>query len=279
MPADAGVITGAFTVCQGQTGIVYSVPAIANATTYVWSLPSGATITSGNNTRSITVSFSTSASSGNINVYGTNSCGNGTISSDYYITVNPLPEAAGSITGTSTINGTQSGIPYDISAVNYATSYVWNYTGSNVTINNSTTNNVTLDFPFNSTSGILSAIGQNACGTGTASPGYSITVIILPDPAGPITGTSVLCQGTSNVAYSVDPISNATSYIWSYSGIGASITGTSNSVTIDFAANATSGNLTVRGTNSYGDGTPSPAFAITVNVLPVAGTMYRLPNQ
>jgi hypothetical protein len=65
-------------------------------------------------------------------------------------------------------------------------------------------------------------------------------------------------------------IGGATSYIWSYSGTGATISGTGNSVTISFSTNATSGNLTVRGTNSCGLGTVSPDFAITVNVRPSA---------
>ena len=36
-------ISGTTTVCQGQAGVIYSVPAIANATGYNWTLPAGAT--------------------------------------------------------------------------------------------------------------------------------------------------------------------------------------------------------------------------------------------
>ena len=86
--APAGTITGATSVCQGQTSVAYSVPAIANATGYVWTLPSGATIASGNNTNAITVNYSTTASSGNISVYGTNGCGNSIASPDFAVTVN-----------------------------------------------------------------------------------------------------------------------------------------------------------------------------------------------
>ncbi|MCX6269880.1 MAG: ice-binding family protein [Bacteroidetes bacterium] len=90
-PLSTGTITGNTTVCLGQTGVGYSVPLITNATGYIWTLPSGATIISGNNTNSIIVSFSEIASSGNITVKGSNSCGTGTVSADYSVTVNPLP--------------------------------------------------------------------------------------------------------------------------------------------------------------------------------------------
>ena len=77
-PDSAGAITGPSTVYKGQNGVIYTVSSIAKATGYVWTLPEGATIVSGANTNSITVNFSSMASSGNISVYGTNDCGNGT---------------------------------------------------------------------------------------------------------------------------------------------------------------------------------------------------------
>jgi len=91
MPAAAGTINGPATVCAPSAGNVYSVPAIANATSYSWTLPSGATIASGANTASITVTYSASAVSGNITVAGSNSCGNGTVSPSYAVTVHPAP--------------------------------------------------------------------------------------------------------------------------------------------------------------------------------------------
>jgi len=86
-PDAAGTIAGPTTVFKGQTGVSYSVAAIPNANGYVWNLPSGATITSGANTANIVVSFSATATSGNMNVQGTNACGNGTVSPNLFITV------------------------------------------------------------------------------------------------------------------------------------------------------------------------------------------------
>jgi hypothetical protein len=91
LPAPAGNITGPDTVCQGSTDKVYTVPPITGATGYTWTLPTGATAVSGSNSNSITVDFSSNAVSGDITVYGSNSCGSGTVSPDFPVTVNPIP--------------------------------------------------------------------------------------------------------------------------------------------------------------------------------------------
>ncbi|MEI7980238.1 MAG: alpha/beta hydrolase fold domain-containing protein [Bacteroidota bacterium] len=114
LPLKAGPVSGLATVTQGQTGVIYSIPVVTGATGYVWSLPAGATITSGDNTSSITVSFSATATSGLMTVYGTNSCGNGPVSNAFTITVNPsIPvqlTVTGAVTGVETkcYNATQT---------------------------------------------------------------------------------------------------------------------------------------------------------------------------
>ena len=53
----AGTISGPGQVCNGGTGYFYSVPIIANASGYNWTLPFGGMITSGANTNSIIVNY------------------------------------------------------------------------------------------------------------------------------------------------------------------------------------------------------------------------------
>jgi hypothetical protein len=77
IPLDPGSITGNDTVCTNHTGYAYSIPVIPNATSYVWNLPPGATIATGEGTASITVDFSQTAVSGPVTVYGANDCGLG----------------------------------------------------------------------------------------------------------------------------------------------------------------------------------------------------------
>ena len=88
LPSNTGPIAYNPNVCQGQNEVNYSIPAISNATSYIWTLPTGAT---GNSTtNSISVNYSSSAVSGNIIIKGKNSCGVGN-ETRLIITVNPLP--------------------------------------------------------------------------------------------------------------------------------------------------------------------------------------------
>ena len=57
-PANPGTITGTGTVCPGAS-LTYSIAAVANATTYTWSVPTGWTITAGQGT---TTDYSNSGS-------------------------------------------------------------------------------------------------------------------------------------------------------------------------------------------------------------------------
>jgi len=278
LPAAAGAITGSATVCQAQSAVAYSVGAIANASSYTW-VYSGTGATVNGTTNSITINFAANATSGNLTVMGTNSCGNGTLSANFPITVNPLPSTAGTITGTGTVCQGQNAVAYTVGSIANATTYTWAYSGTGATING-TTNNITINFASNATSGNLTVMGTNTCGNGTISANFPVTVNAFPATAGTITGVASVCQSQNAVPYSVGSIANATSYTWAYSGTGATINGTTNSITINFAANATSGNLTVMGTNSCGNGTISANFPITVNQLPTAdaGIDQSIPN-
>jgi uncharacterized repeat protein (TIGR01451 family) len=104
----------------------------------------------------------------------------------------------------------------------------------------------------------------------------SITIIVnpLPDAAGAITGATALCSGHTIVNYSVPLINNATSYTWSYTGSGATITGSGNTISIDFSAAATSGVLTVLGHSFCGNGIPSH-INITITPLPSTSAIYH----
>ncbi|MEI6883897.1 MAG: choice-of-anchor tandem repeat GloVer-containing protein [Bacteroidota bacterium] len=99
---------------------------------------------------------------------------------------------------------------------------------------------------------------------------YTGSGTLLPGTPGAISGAASVCQGQNTVPYTVPSITNATGYSWSYTGTGATINGTTNSVTVSFAANATSGNLKVQGTNNCGNGPFSANFPVTVNSLPGA---------
>ena len=87
LPQTPLAINGVATVTQKQANVAYSVPAVAEAASYLWTLPSGATGTS--TTNNILVNFGADAVSGDIKVNGHNSCGDGPESS-LSLTVTPL---------------------------------------------------------------------------------------------------------------------------------------------------------------------------------------------
>jgi len=90
-PGAAGLITGPDQVCQGQSGVTYTVQPIENATDYNWVIPDGTNIINGSNTNSITLSFSITATNGTLSVTGSNMCGLGTISAPFQINVSEIP--------------------------------------------------------------------------------------------------------------------------------------------------------------------------------------------
>ena len=204
MPGAAGPITGSSTVCAGATGVAYSVAPIAGVATYIWTLPAGATIASGGGTNSITVNFGATTVAGNITVYGNNVCGNGAPSPAFPVTVNPLPDAAGTITGTASVCLGQTGVNYMISPVTNATGYAWTVPSGATIASGANTNSIMVDFSMTAVSGNVSVAATNACGNGTAAPNFPVTVNIVPTP--------VISQSGNNL---VSSIANGNQwYLW-----------------------------------------------------------------
>ncbi len=264
LPAAAGTITGLASVCKNQSNVTYSVPAINGATSYIWTLPVGANFGSTSTTNSITVDYVLSATSGNITVKGHSNCGDGTVSTKA-ITVNSIPSAAGTITGTASVCQGQSGVVYTVPAISGATSYVWTLpTGATGT---SSTNSITVTYGNTAVGGNITVKGTNTCGNGTSS-NLAITVNPLPAAAGTISGSTQVCAGQSVVTYTLPLIANATSYIWTIP-TGATINGSGNSITVTYSANAVSGDISVKGSNSCGEGNLS-VLPVIVHQPPVA---------
>lgn len=90
-PAQPGVITGSATQCSGATGQIYSVPEVADATSYNWTLPAGWNPTAGSGTNAITVTVGTSG--GTVSVTASNAGGTSPAST-LNVTVNQTPAIA-----------------------------------------------------------------------------------------------------------------------------------------------------------------------------------------
>lgn len=270
VPDPATNVSGSSTVCQGQNTVNYTIPTVLNATGYTWNLPSGASIISGVNTNSIMVNFSASAVSGNISARGTNSCGNGSLSSSFAVTVNPLPAAAGTITtGTTNICDGATGIVFTVPSILNATSYSWSLPGGATIIGPTTNNSITVNFTPGLTGGTITVNGVNACGNGVSS-NMNFTINPYPGAADAIVGQTNIttCPSTAGVTYTVPLTANATSYNWTVpSGVNITAGAGTNNITVDYTAGAVSGNITVTPVNACGNGTSS-SIPVTVNTLP-----------
>jgi hypothetical protein len=253
-----GSISGPNTVCQGET-VTYSISGDSRFTDYVWTLPNGATgIINGFD---LEVTFSPSAVSGFIGVQGSNPCGFSGTFSDLYINVNPLPDTASVIIGSSLIcesTGTQT---YEVPIIGNTNTYLWTLpSGASGTSN---TNIINIDFT-NGPGGIISVEGINSCGNG-ASSSINVEVHSPITDYGIITGPDSICLG-SVANFQTSIINNAQDYIWT---IPAGASGISNTTSISptFQVAGVNAPITVQGSNYCGLG-PVDTLIVWVNDVP-----------
>ena len=265
LPKANRAIAGPDTVCQAQIGVLYDVDSLSFSENYTWTLPSGASGLS--DSASILLAFSASAASGWLTVSGHNACGDGPDTS-LWITVKPLPGNAGTITGPDEVCPGETGVMYVVPAVLYATGYAWSLPAGATIVSDPLNDTITVDFSLSAVSGIITVHGTNDCGSGSAS-NFTLTVKPFPQAAGAITGPAQVCPGQTGVNYSIAPVLYADSYIWEYSGTGATLTNLGTTLQITFSLSAISGDVTVRANNECGDGPASPPLSVTVNPRPV----------
>ena len=283
-PSTPGTITGITPQCPGLTNQSYSITAVANATTYTWTVPTGWSITLGATTNSIEITTGSSGQNGNITVTATNSCGT-SASNSLAVTVNPgIPSTPGTITGTTPQCPGLTNQSYNITAVANATSYTWTApTGWTITGGN-TTNSITVTTGTSGQNGNIAVTATNSCGTSSA---RTLAVTVNPDAPGTpgsITGTTPQCPSQTGEIYSITPVANATSHTWTVPS-GWIITGgnTTNSITVTTGSAGQNGSITVTATNSCGTST-SRSLAVTVNPTapatpgPISGTIAQCPG-
>ncbi|MEI6488500.1 MAG: T9SS type A sorting domain-containing protein [Bacteroidota bacterium] len=121
---------------------------------------------------------------------------------------------------------------------------------------------------------VVNLTSDGTYGTGVPDAFFAKYKQLPPNYAGVISGTSSICAGQTNVVFSVPVIYGATSYNWVLPN-GATIVSGNNSqtITVNFSANATSGIITVNGYNIAGAGYPS-SFPITIHPLPIINVSY-----
>lgn len=252
-PGTPGLISGNSPVCSNSTGQNYTIMPVLGAVSYSWSVPSGASITSGQGTNGITVNFG--SASGNITVYASNICGSSAISSKS-ITVNTSPGTPGVIVGTSPVcSGTTN--TYSIASVSGATSYSWTLpSGWGGT---STSNSITA--VTGTTSGNITVIALNSCGASSIS---SKSIIANALPTINIAGSTIICSGNTSTLSA----SGASSYVWNTLATTSSII-VSPTTTTTFSVTGTDINGCVSSKSVSLGVNPSPTVTATFTSNPV----------
>jgi uncharacterized protein (TIGR02145 family) len=180
-PLPAPSISGLATLCVGSSSVIYTTqPGMTN---YLWNVSAGGTITAGGSitNNSVTVTWNIpGAQSVSVNYHNANGC-MAASPTNYPVTVNPLPGAAGIITGTPVLCQGATGVPYSVGSVANATSYGWTLIPTVAGTISGNTKSITVNWSaaFTGTA-TLAVDGVNSCGVGVSSPAFSI--LVNPNP-------------------------------------------------------------------------------------------------
>jgi len=264
----AGPITGPTSVNTGDSSQGYSISSVSGATNYTWTVPSGASIASGQGTTSITVNFGCGASSGNVTVTPSNGSGSGG-SSSLPVTVAAVG-AAGAISGLSAVCVGQVGDTYSISSVSGGTTYAWAVPPGTSIAGGQGTTSITVT--WGSTSGNVTVVPGNANGCTGAASSLPVTANTAPNiGSGPLPQT--VCA-LDTAQFSLSATGGNLTYQWRKNGSplsdGGTVTGstTSNLVLtgLDTGDSGASFDCVVSG--SCAPPATSTTVSLTVNPLP-----------
>ncbi len=250
---DPGAISGPVSVCQSTNGVVYSILPVANAISYSWTLPAGASINGSSTGNSISVDFGAAAVSGNISVTGVNGCGTSFNPSVLPVALHARPVAG--LSGSVLVN-LNDVATYTTDAG--MSNYNWSVSagGQIVSGGGNSDNTITIRW-ITGGSQSVSVNYENSDNCTALSPSLlSVTVNELPLKPGTPTGSSDMCANSPDTPYSTAGATGASSYIWTISPAGAGIiTGSGLTGTVDFDDNwYGTANITVVGHNAGGDG-------------------------
>ena len=226
-------ITGSANIAGCTNPVTYSIPTISNATSYTWTVPTGATIVSGQGTRTITVNFAstlTATFSGVISVVGKNDCGNTSASSSLTLSKIALgipgvitAPAAPFATNVCSVVGRDTALTYSIPAVAGATNYAWTAPTNATIVSGQGTRTITLKFNSGYTTSVagdtLKVIVSSSCVTAAAKKLAIKAALPAAPTAITIAGVQTNVCGARKYRYSM-PVNPAgtTGYEWSFVG-------------------------------------------------------------
>ncbi|HKR04976.1 MAG TPA: T9SS type A sorting domain-containing protein [Bacteroidia bacterium] len=252
-------------VCPGQSNVLFSVPAVTNASGYNWTVPVGTTIVeSPPYGTSIHVDFPSSyAGAPPVCAYANSSCAS---SAGRCKTVGSyVPGLPGSMAGPVN-NACDTTVQYSVPNVSGATSYTWTIPGAATNFTGQGTNAIQFDLNSSFTSGTVSVTANtNLCVPGTSAP-RTITINGKPATPGSITANPLSWCSGSPVNFSVVNPTGVPlpTYLWTVTN-GTNMTGQgTNSISVTWGTTGvpSSGPVNVSASNTCGgSGTRSQTFS------------------
>lgn len=228
LPAIPGAISGPTDACpfvDQPINATYSIAAVANAVSYSWTVPTGATIVSGQGTTSIQVSYNSLFISGSIKVASVANCGSRAPRS---LTVSRLiPATPAVISGPASacpFIGTSTQVTYSIASVANATSYLWTLPANVTLVSGQGTTSIVVTFNSNYVTASFKVRAVANCAS-SSDKTLSVTTTTTSTP-GAISGPTNACAFISSpevATYKINRVANALSYIWTMPA-GATIT-------------------------------------------------------
>ncbi|MBI5539824.1 MAG: T9SS type A sorting domain-containing protein [Bacteroidia bacterium] len=254
IPSQPSIITGTTLPCQ-STSQTYSVTNVAGVA-YTWTVPTGWTITSGQNTNIIYVTVG--STNGSITVTPSNICGSG-INRTLAVSSSLLPLQPSIISGNNSPCFGTSQI-YNINEVS-GVSYSWSFPVGWVQTGGTTTDSVTVTVGSNN--GNITVTPSNGCGNGTSSV-LAVTAVSIPSQTSAIIGELSPCSGIGQI-YSVINV-NGVIYSWSFpTDWNQTGGGSTNEVTVMVGNDI--GSITVTPSNVCGNGSTQ-----TISVSPASNS-------
>ena len=260
------------------TNAVYTCDSMANASSYTWTVPTGATIISGQGTRSLEVRYGSNFTIGTITVATVSNCGSR--SPRAFAVVRLTPTAPVAINGPTSVcsyigNGQQ--VTYSVTPVANATGYTWTLPSNVTLVSGQGTNSIVVTFAANYSTSYLKVKSVSNCFT-SGDRQLQLSAATYAGP-GSITGPTNACYYVDNDAsarYSIRKVANVPSYIWTVpagvtvlshpGGTGANDT----AIIVSFNSNFVFGSQILVQTAGCGASAPR---AITIT-----GTLTSLPG-
>lgn len=272
-------LTGATTACPNSV-LPYSILPSSGASGYSWTTPSGSSVTNGQNTSNVSVTYASGYNaSGNICVSVTSTCG--VTSAKKCKTVSPgLPSQPSSISGPLTGLCGQT-VVYSCPSQGAGVTYAWTVPAGATLNSGQGSSSISVTFG-NFTTGSLCVKASNACGNSST---RCITLKGAPNAPLSITATpSSWCANTSGITFNANTSALTGSYTLSWLLPPASVAGyvigggNSSSVTLDWLTGSAAINVTAL--NTCGSATKTSTWSNTCRQSAVAssGNISVSPN-